>query len=85
MNCAMSEPAPAPPADGLTEDAWRGGRLTLLQPHRGHRVGSDAALLAAATAPVPNAGPLLGGGVVPFKVRGDASAAPAAAVRAEGL
>ena len=30
-------------------DAWLGGRLTLAQPRRGHRVGSDAALLAAAT------------------------------------
>ncbi len=29
-------------------DAWFGGRLTLVQPRRGHRVGSDAALLAAA-------------------------------------
>ena len=29
-------------------DAWLGGRLSLIQPRRGHRVGSDAALLAAA-------------------------------------
>jgi tRNA1(Val) A37 N6-methylase TrmN6 len=35
-------------ADGLTEDKWLGGRLALLQPRRGHRVGTDAALLAAA-------------------------------------
>jgi len=35
-------------ADGLTEDRWLGGRLTLLQPRRGHRVGTDAALLVAA-------------------------------------
>jgi tRNA1(Val) A37 N6-methylase TrmN6 len=35
-------------ADGLTEDKWLGGRLTLLQPRRGHRVGTDAALLVAA-------------------------------------
>ena len=35
-------------ADGLTEDRWLGGRLTLLQPKRGHRVGTDAALLVAA-------------------------------------
>jgi tRNA1(Val) A37 N6-methylase TrmN6 len=34
--------------DGLTEDKWLGGRLTLVQPKRGHRVGTDAALLAAA-------------------------------------
>ncbi len=40
----QSEPAP----DGSSRDAWLGGRLTLLQPRRGHRVGSDAALLAAA-------------------------------------
>ena len=32
----------------LSEDAWLGGRLRLLQPSGGHRVGSDAALLAAA-------------------------------------
>jgi len=36
------------PADGLSSDPWLGGRLTLMQPRRGHRVGSDAALLAAA-------------------------------------
>jgi tRNA1(Val) A37 N6-methylase TrmN6 len=35
-------------ADGLTEDRWLGGRLVLLQPKRGHRVGTDAALLVAA-------------------------------------
>ncbi len=35
-------------ADGLSLDAWLGGRLKLTQPKRGHRVGSDAALLAAA-------------------------------------
>jgi len=35
-------------AHGLTEDRWLGGRLTLLQPRRGHRVGTDAALLVAA-------------------------------------
>ncbi len=31
-----------------TLDSWLGGRLRLRQPARGHRVGSDAALLAAA-------------------------------------
>ncbi|MDR6287132.1 tRNA1(Val) A37 N6-methylase TrmN6 [Methylopila jiangsuensis] len=36
------------PADGLTEDGFFGGRLRLLQPRRGHRVGTDAALLTAA-------------------------------------
>jgi tRNA1(Val) A37 N6-methylase TrmN6 len=35
-------------ADGLTDDLWLGGRLTLVQPRRGHRVGTDAALLVAA-------------------------------------
>jgi len=35
-------------ADGLTEDRWLGGKLALVQPRRGHRVGTDAALLAAA-------------------------------------
>jgi tRNA1(Val) A37 N6-methylase TrmN6 len=33
----------------VTEDAVLGGRLTLRQPRRGHRVGHDAILLAAAT------------------------------------
>ena len=35
------------PAD-VTEDAVLGGRLRLKQPRRGHRVGHDAILLAAA-------------------------------------
>jgi tRNA1(Val) A37 N6-methylase TrmN6 len=35
-------------ANGLTVDRWLGGRLDLLQPKGGHRVGTDAALLAAA-------------------------------------
>jgi tRNA1(Val) A37 N6-methylase TrmN6 len=35
-------------ADALTEDGWLGGRLRLLQPKRGHRVGTDAALIVAA-------------------------------------
>src|ERR1700741_1966998 len=34
--------------DGVTEDAVLGGRLRLRQPRRGHRVGHDAILLAAA-------------------------------------
>lgn len=34
----------------LTEDAFLGGRLRLLQPVKGHRAGHDAMLLAAATA-----------------------------------
>ncbi len=32
----------------LTDDGFFGGRLRLLQPARGHRIGADAALLAAA-------------------------------------
>jgi tRNA1(Val) A37 N6-methylase TrmN6 len=39
---------PAEVAFATTSDAWFGGRLTLRQPLKGHRVGSDAALLAAA-------------------------------------
>jgi len=35
---------------GFTQDAVLGGRLVLCQPQRGHRVGHDAILLAAATA-----------------------------------
>jgi tRNA1(Val) A37 N6-methylase TrmN6 len=38
------------PRPELTDDAVLGGRLRLLQPRRGHRVGHDAILLAAATA-----------------------------------
>jgi tRNA1(Val) A37 N6-methylase TrmN6 len=37
----------------VTDDAVLGGRLRLLQPRRGHRVGHDAILLAAATAVDP--------------------------------
>jgi tRNA1(Val) A37 N6-methylase TrmN6 len=36
--------------DDISEDAVLGGRLRLRQPKRGHRVGHDAILLAAATA-----------------------------------
>ncbi len=36
------------PETETSQDSWLGGRLTLIQPKRGHRVGSDAALLAAA-------------------------------------
>jgi tRNA1(Val) A37 N6-methylase TrmN6 len=35
----------------MTRDAWLGGKLILLQPREGHRVGTDAALLAAAAGP----------------------------------
>jgi tRNA1(Val) A37 N6-methylase TrmN6 len=44
----LTEFASAAAADGLTEDLWLGGRLTLVQPKPGHRVGTDAALLVAA-------------------------------------
>jgi tRNA1(Val) A37 N6-methylase TrmN6 len=37
------------PADDFTDDAVLGGRLVLRQPRKGHRVGHDAILLAAAT------------------------------------
>ena len=41
------------PAEKASEDAVLGGRLVLRQPLRGHRVGHDAILLAAATAAQP--------------------------------
>jgi tRNA1(Val) A37 N6-methylase TrmN6 len=44
----MSDASPSPSPD-LTDDFVLGGRLKLLQPKRGHRVGHDAILLAAAT------------------------------------
>jgi tRNA1(Val) A37 N6-methylase TrmN6 len=48
----MAEPSAALQSagttDALTEDRWLGGRLLLVQPKRGHRVGTDAALLVAA-------------------------------------
>jgi tRNA1(Val) A37 N6-methylase TrmN6 len=44
----LTELAGAAAVDGLTEDLWLGGRLKLVQPKRGHRVGTDAALLVAA-------------------------------------
>jgi tRNA1(Val) A37 N6-methylase TrmN6 len=48
----MPEPPPGlerdPVADEFTVDQWLGGRLALVQPRGGHRVGTDAALLAAA-------------------------------------
>jgi tRNA1(Val) A37 N6-methylase TrmN6 len=37
------------PEAAVTEDALLGGRISLLQPARGHRAGTDAVLLAAAT------------------------------------
>jgi tRNA1(Val) A37 N6-methylase TrmN6 len=43
-------PDKSPPSADLTDDAVLGGRLRLKQKRRGHRVGHDAILLAAATA-----------------------------------
>ncbi len=50
-SCAMPEtpdPRDGAATDELSYDSWLGGQLTLAQPRRGHRVGSDAVLLAAA-------------------------------------
>jgi tRNA1(Val) A37 N6-methylase TrmN6 len=41
---------PAKGSGSITDDAVLGGRLRLRQPSKGHRVGHDAILLAAATA-----------------------------------
>jgi tRNA1(Val) A37 N6-methylase TrmN6 len=49
MNCGPMSPEKA----ATSEDAVLGGRLVLRQPLRGHRVGHDAILLAAATAAQP--------------------------------
>lgn len=46
-------PAPAGAPSDLTDDAVLGGRLRLKQKRKGHRVGHDAILLAAATDAVP--------------------------------
>ena len=70
------------PADidigGTSEDAVLGGRLRLRQPLRGHRVGHDAMLLAAASDPQPGDRAVdLGAGI--------GSAGLALAVRVAGL
>jgi tRNA1(Val) A37 N6-methylase TrmN6 len=44
----LTELESAATADMLSEDRWLGGRLLLVQPKRGHRVGTDAVLLVAA-------------------------------------
>src|SRR5947199_219104 len=52
-NCSRmpgSDTSFAPMSVEVTEDAALGGRLRLKQPKRGHRVGHDAILLAAASA-----------------------------------
>jgi len=43
----------APADDDVTEDAFLGGALTILQPKSGYRAGLDAVLLAAAAAAGP--------------------------------
>ncbi len=48
MNKAATE------ADGLSHDAFLGGKVMLLQPKQGVRSGSDAVFLAAATAARPS-------------------------------
>ncbi|SFC92526.1 tRNA1(Val) (adenine(37)-N6)-methyltransferase [Tropicimonas isoalkanivorans] len=64
--------------DGLTRDAYLGGRLTLWQPARGYRAGIDPVLLAAACPAGPGESVLeLGCGV--------GTAALCLAVRVEGL
>ncbi|MDU8943667.1 tRNA1(Val) (adenine(37)-N6)-methyltransferase [Ovoidimarina sediminis] len=51
----MTSPSVAEPGDqaaagdGLTDDAFLGGRLRILQPRKGYRAGIDPVLLAAAT------------------------------------
>src|SRR5471030_627599 len=65
-------------AAGISEDAVLGGRLRLRQPLRGHRVGHDSILLAAATGGrVGEQAVDLGAGV--------GAAGLALAVRVEGL
>jgi tRNA1(Val) A37 N6-methylase TrmN6 len=61
---AANGPGLADALGELSEDRLLGGRLSLVQPRRGHRAGSDAALLAAAL-PDLGRGPLidLGSGV----------------------
>src|ERR1700704_2242282 len=46
MSCAAMSPESR--LGAVTEDALLGGSLRLRQPRRGHRVGHDAVLLAAA-------------------------------------
>src|SRR5258706_6943656 len=46
----------------VTEDAFLGGILSILQPKAGYRAGIDAVLLAAAMPPVGGAGRILDAG-----------------------
>src|SRR5215468_9578377 len=50
VSCA---PMPADVDEAVTDDAVLGGRVRLRQPRRGHRVGHDAVLLAAAVGAEP--------------------------------
>jgi len=65
-------------ASSLSEDEFLGGRLRLKQPHRGHRAGHDAILLAASTPALP------GERVVDFGA-GVGAAGLAAASRVAGI
>src|SRR6201995_5597581 len=71
-----------PQSDGtppdMTDDAVLGGRLRLKQKKRGHRVGHDAILLAAATAATP-------GDHVVDLCAGGGAAGRALAVRFDGV
>ncbi|MDO9527017.1 MAG: hypothetical protein Q7J57_16005, partial [Gemmobacter sp.] len=56
----MKQPAPASTigladvfADGLTLDAFLGGRLQISQPRQGYRAAADPVLLAAACPALP--------------------------------
>ncbi|CAA0111154.1 tRNA1(Val) (adenine(37)-N6)-methyltransferase [Starkeya nomas] len=64
-----------PPDEALTDDAFLGGRLRLLQPPRGHRAGHDAMLLAASAPADARRAVDLGAGVgaagLAFAVRAD--------------
>ena len=51
VGVAPGELGKGTPSDGITQDAFFVGRLTLLQPAKGHRAGTDAVLLAAAVPP----------------------------------
>src|SRR5258708_27884 len=53
MRASVTSFAPMLADADITEDAVLGGRLVLRQPRRGHRVGHDAILLAAAV-PAPS-------------------------------
>src|SRR5262245_37140347 len=72
-------PMPADSDSAITDDAILGGRLNLKQPRRGHRVGHDAVLLAAAAG-----GEVAGGHAVELGA-GVGAAGLALAVRVSGV